>query len=81
MADPRKISVYFPNEMIRELRHESIRLDRTVSWLVQRCVRIGLEELKQMPSINDPEPGDFDDDEPIEESASTTRSGGRAPKG
>jgi uncharacterized small protein (TIGR04563 family) len=48
--------------MIRELRRESIRLERTVSWLVQRCVRIGLEELKKMPSINDPDSVDLSDD-------------------
>jgi len=62
MSDPRKISVYFPGPMIRELRRESIRLERTVSWLVQRCVRIGLEELKKMPSINDPDSVDLSDD-------------------
>ena len=62
MSDPRKIRVYFPGPMIRELRRESIRLERTVSWLVQRCVRIGLEELKKMPSINDPDSVDLSDD-------------------
>ena len=62
MSDPRKISVYFPAQMIKELRRESIRLERTVSWLVQRCVRIGLDELKKMPSINDPDSVDLSED-------------------
>ncbi len=80
MSDPRKISVYFPGPMIRELRRESIRLERTVSWLVQRCVRIGLEELKKMPSINDPDSVDLSDDalDDLEDDVKTseTKSGG-----
>jgi uncharacterized small protein (TIGR04563 family) len=76
MSDPRKISVYFPGPMIRELRRESIRLERTVSWLVQRCVRIGLEELKKMPSINDPDSVDLSEDglDDLEEDTKTNES-------
>ncbi|MBX7197049.1 MAG: TIGR04563 family protein [Sandaracinaceae bacterium] len=84
MSDPRKISVYFPGPMIRELRRESIRLERTVSWLVQRCVRIGLEELKKMPSINDPDV-DLSDEamDELDEDTKTheSKAGSRAAKG
>lgn len=61
MSDPRKTSVYFPSDMIRDLRRESIRLDRTVSWIVQRCVRIGLEEIRKMPSINEVDGAELDE--------------------
>jgi uncharacterized small protein (TIGR04563 family) len=83
MSDPRKISVYFPGPMIRELRRESIRLERTVSWLVQRCVRIGLEELKKMPSINDPDSVDLSDDglDDLDEDTKTHESKAGAPAG
>ncbi len=81
MPDPRKVSVYFPDKMIRELRREAIRLERTVSWLVQRCVRTGLEDLKKMPSINDPDSVDLDDEDFDEEPSTASKAGSRAPKG
>lgn len=36
MTDHRKFSAYFPEEMIRELEDEAQRLDRSISWILQR---------------------------------------------
>lgn len=60
-SDKRKQSLYFPAAMLEEIEREALRLDRTRSWIVQRCVRIALSELKKLPSINDPDEQPTDD--------------------
>lgn len=60
MSDARKASVYFPASMIRDLRREVLRLDRSFSWVVQRCVKIGLSELKKLPSMQDVDEAELD---------------------
>lgn len=62
-SDKRKQSLYFPATMLDEIEREALRLDRTRSWIVQRCVRIALPELKKLPSINDPDDQFSEDDE------------------
>jgi len=52
--DKRKQSLYFPEEMLVELHREATRLDRSLSWIVQRCVKMGMSHIKQLPSVNDP---------------------------
>lgn len=59
-TDKRKKSLYFPQSMLQEIEREALRLDRSISWIVQRCVKIGLPEVKKLPSHND-----VDDDEPV----------------
>ena len=60
-SDKRKQSLYFPAAMLEEIEREALRLDRTRSWIVQRCVRIALSELTKLPSINDPDEQPTDD--------------------
>ncbi|MBX3275980.1 MAG: TIGR04563 family protein [Sandaracinaceae bacterium] len=52
-TDKRKQSLYFPEAMLEEIQNEAARLDRSLSWIVQRCVKIGLSEIKKLPSVND----------------------------
>ena len=52
-TDKRKQSLYFPETMLDEIKHEAGRLDRSLSWIVQRCVKIGLSEIRKLPSVND----------------------------
>lgn len=52
-TDKRKQSLYFPETMLDEIKHEASRLDRSLSWIVQRCVKIGLSEIRKLPSVND----------------------------
>jgi uncharacterized small protein (TIGR04563 family) len=54
-TDKRKQSLYFPEAMLKDLQHEADRLDRSLSWVVQRCVRIGMMDLKKLPSTDDPD--------------------------
>ncbi len=52
--DKRKQSLYFPEDMLVELHKEATRLDRSLSWIVQRCVKMGMAQIRQLPSVNDP---------------------------
>ncbi|MEZ4287453.1 MAG: TIGR04563 family protein [Polyangiales bacterium] len=52
-TDKRKQSLYFPETMLQEIKQESARLDRSLSWIVQRCVKIALPEIRKLPSVND----------------------------
>jgi uncharacterized small protein (TIGR04563 family) len=45
-ADKRKLTLYFPQEMLDEIERECKRLDRPFSWIVQRAWRIARAELK-----------------------------------
>lgn len=45
----RKQSLYFPEEILDEVRNEAIRLDRSVSWVVQQAWRIAREEMAKIP--------------------------------
>jgi uncharacterized small protein (TIGR04563 family) len=61
-SDKRKQSLYFPESMLQEIQHEAARLDRSLSWIVQRCVKLGLDEIRRLPSVNDFESGPASDD-------------------
>jgi uncharacterized small protein (TIGR04563 family) len=52
-TDKRKQSLYFPESMLQDIQVEAARLDRSLSWIVQRCVKIGLQEIRKLPSVND----------------------------
>lgn len=52
-TDKRKQSLYFPESMLQDIQHEAARLDRSLSWIVQRCVKLGLTEVRKLPSVND----------------------------
>jgi len=52
-ADKRKKSFYLPLEYIEEMEAEALRLDRSLSWIVQRAWVEGREKIKSYPSMND----------------------------
>ena len=57
-TDKRKQSLYFPESMLDEIQKEAVRLDRSLSWIVQRCVKVALPEIRKLPSVNDVEEAD-----------------------
>ena len=59
-SDKRKQSLYFPEAMLQEIKDEAARLDRSLSWIVQRAWKMARLEIKKIPSVNDI--GDEDDD-------------------
>lgn len=62
-TDKRKQSLYFPESMLTEIKEEAARLDRSLSWIVQRAWKIARPELKKLPSVNDVSDDDKDSDE------------------
>lgn len=59
-ADKRKQSLYFPEDMLKEIQHEAARLDRSLSWIVQQCWKLSRGKLKEFPSSTE-EPGALPD--------------------
>jgi uncharacterized small protein (TIGR04563 family) len=54
-SDKRKQSLYFPEAMLQEIKDEAARLDRSLSWIVQRAWKLARLEIKKIPSVNDTE--------------------------
>jgi uncharacterized small protein (TIGR04563 family) len=49
-AKAKKQSLYFPQEMLEEIKSEALRLERSLSWVVQRAWRRAREEIKKTPA-------------------------------
>jgi uncharacterized small protein (TIGR04563 family) len=49
-TDNRKQSLYFPETMLEEIKAEAQRLDRSLSWVVQRAWKTARAELRKIPS-------------------------------
>lgn len=60
-SDKRKQSLYFPESMLQEIQQEAARLDRSLSWVMQRAWKLARADIKKLPSVNDV-PDDGDDD-------------------
>ena len=52
-TDKRKQSLYFPEEMLKEIQVEANRQDRSLSWIVQQAWRLARSEIMRFPSVND----------------------------
>ncbi len=61
-SDKRKQSLYFPEEMLKEIQHEAARQDRSLSWIVQKAWKIARKEITKFPSVNDLEDDGADDE-------------------
>jgi uncharacterized small protein (TIGR04563 family) len=51
-GDRRKQSLYFPQTMLVEIKEQAVRLDRSLSWVVQRAWKVSKLEIRKMPSSN-----------------------------
>ena len=62
-SDKRKQSLYFPDQMLKEIQYEANRQDRSLSWIVQKAWQIARSEIGKYPSVNDMLPNeDVSDD-------------------
>jgi uncharacterized small protein (TIGR04563 family) len=52
-SDKRKQSLYFPETMLTEIKDEAARLDRSLSWVVQRAWKLARADIRKIPSVND----------------------------
>ena len=61
-SDKRKQSLYFPEDMLKEIQEEANRQDRSLSWIVQKAWEIARKEIMKYPSVNE-FPGEEDEKE------------------
>lgn len=52
-SDKRKQSLYFPADMLERAQAEAKRLDRSLSWVFQRCFNLAIAEVQSLPTINE----------------------------
>ena len=52
-TDKRKQSLYFPAEMLQQIKAEANRQDRSLSWIVQQAWRVARDKVRSFPSMND----------------------------
>lgn len=49
----RKTSLYFKGNTLQEIQECAARLDRSVSWVIQRAWALSKDQLAHMPSMSD----------------------------
>lgn len=49
MAEKRKQSLYFPEDMLEEITKEANRQDRSISWIVQQSWKIAKPSITAFP--------------------------------
>jgi uncharacterized small protein (TIGR04563 family) len=54
-SDKRKQSLYFPEDMLKEIQNEATRQDRSLSWIVQKAWKIARKEIMKFPSVTEEE--------------------------
>ena len=57
-TDKRKQSLYFPEDMLKEIQDEATRQDRSMSWIVQMAWKLARGEIQRFPSVNSVLDGD-----------------------
>ncbi|MFH1148920.1 MAG: TIGR04563 family protein [Actinomycetota bacterium] len=61
-SDKRKQSLYFPEDMLKQIQEEATRQDRSLSWIVQKAWKVARKEMSRFPSVNEI-PGEQDEKE------------------
>lgn len=55
-TDKRKQSLYFPEEMLKEIGAEAVRQDRSLSWIVQKAWKVARKDIMSIPSVDEVAP-------------------------
>ena len=53
MAAKKKLTLYFPEDMLEETKLEAARQDRSISWIIQTAWRIAREDMRRYPGVDD----------------------------
>jgi uncharacterized small protein (TIGR04563 family) len=49
-SDKRKQSLYFPDQVLKDIAAEAMRQDRSLSWIVQKAWKTARKDIMSMPS-------------------------------
>jgi uncharacterized small protein (TIGR04563 family) len=52
-TDKRKQSLYFPEDMLREIQEEAMRQDRSLSWIVQQAWKVARAQIAKIRGMDD----------------------------
>ena len=52
-TDKRKQSLYFPEEMLREIQEAATRQDRSLSWIVQQAWNTARAQIAKLPGTQE----------------------------
>jgi uncharacterized small protein (TIGR04563 family) len=50
-SDKRKQSLYFPENMLDEIKKEATRQDRSLSWIVQKAWKAARKDIMSAPAV------------------------------
>lgn len=53
MAAKKKLTLYFPEELLDETKAEAERQERSISWILQTAWRIARTEITTYPSVDE----------------------------
>ena len=53
MATKKKLTLYFPEELIAETKREALRQDRSLSWVLQMAWLMARDQIQDLPSIDE----------------------------
>jgi uncharacterized small protein (TIGR04563 family) len=64
VSDKRKQSLYFPEDMLKEIGDEATRQDRSLSWIVQKAWKAARKDIMSIPSVEGGPPDQGKDEPP-----------------
>jgi uncharacterized small protein (TIGR04563 family) len=56
----KKLTLYFPEEMVETTKQEALRQDRSVSWVFEMAWKMSQDKIQSMPGIDELCDGDWE---------------------
>ncbi len=53
MAQKKKLTLYFSDELIAETKREALRQDRSLSWVLQMAWLMAREQIQDLPALDE----------------------------
>lgn len=53
MSSKKKLTLYFPEELVNETKREALRQDRSISWILQMAWLMSRERIQDLPGIDE----------------------------
>lgn len=53
MSSKKKMTLYFPEELVTETKREALRQDRSVSWVMQMAWLMARDRIQDLPGIDE----------------------------
>jgi uncharacterized small protein (TIGR04563 family) len=60
MAAKKKLTLYFPEDLVHETKQEALRHDRSMSWIIEMAWRIARGQIEEMPGIAELKEGNWE---------------------